>query len=477
VLELKSLQRLAELQRSGVREEDSAELTALNAFLTGYQAYLKTEQSRTNGSTNGVSAEPSLTPAQLAQFKCQVLAYRALQANKPVPQELLQALQAPETSLKYVEHTESRRKELEYTYEEGPADTSSSIYPFNAYLTPQLAKLESLDRQRTSIIPTLLPAGLDPLTLRDERNRFIEARRHNRIAELELLPNNLADGALKLKALIELKSLNLLEKQRRLREDVLRGIGHATSLSLVADRTAFKRERKPNFRESRVVEQFERRQKLEREKKAKEKNLAKLRALQDHAIALRAAHSTRHQAAIKMGRQVTKFHQDAERAEKARLERVSKDRLKALKADDEEAYLKLIDTAKDTRITHLLKQTDSFLGELSRSVAAQQRAAGQRDPIAPPPSQQDQADAVDETTFGAVAVFEEEPESAKVDYYNVAHKIKEAVTQQPTMLTGGTLKPYQIKGLQWMISLYNNKLNGILADEMVGLPLHCVWQR
>jgi len=29
------------------------------------------------------------------------------------------------------------------------------------------------------------------------------------------------------------------------------------------------------------------------------------------------------------------------------------------------------------------------------------------------------------------------------------------------------LKEYQLKGLQWMVSLYNNRLNGILADEMV----------
>merc|ERR1719382_1190047 len=31
---------------------------------------------------------------------------------------------------------------------------------------------------------------------------------------------------------------------------------------------------------------------------------------------------------------------------------------------------------------------------------------------------------------------------------------------------GGKLRPYQIAGLQWMVSLYNNNLNGILADEM-----------
>ncbi|KAG1846643.1 hypothetical protein F4604DRAFT_1936318 [Suillus subluteus] len=38
--------------------------------------------------------------------------------------------------------------------------------------------------------------------------------------------------------------------------------------------------------------------------------------------------------------------------------------------------------------------------------------------------------------------------------------------KQPGMLTGGWFKDYQLKGLQWMISLYNNKLNGILANEM-----------
>jgi hypothetical protein len=43
----------------------------------------------------------------------------------------------------------------------------------------------------------------------------------------------------------------------------------------------------------------------------------------------------------------------------------SKERLKVLKADDEEAYMKLIDTAKDTCITHLLQQTDAYLDSLA----------------------------------------------------------------------------------------------------------------
>lgn len=33
---------------------------------------------------------------------------------------------------------------------------------------------------------------------------------------------------------------------------------------------------------------------------------------------------------------------------------------------------------------------------------------------------------------------------------------------------GGEMRDYQIRGLNWMISLYDNGINGILADEMVG---------
>jgi ATP-dependent helicase STH1/SNF2 len=46
----------------------------------------------------------------------------------------------------------------------------------------------------------------------------------------------------------------------------------------------------------------------------------------------------------------------------------------------------------------------------------------------------------------------------------LTHTIKEEITIQPTILEGGQLKNYQLNGLQWLVSLYNNNLNGILAD-------------
>jgi chromatin-remodeling ATPase INO80 len=30
----------------------------------------------------------------------------------------------------------------------------------------------------------------------------------------------------------------------------------------------------------------------------------------------------------------------------------------------------------------------------------------------------------------------------------------------------GSLKPYQLKGLNWLVNLYDQGINGILADEM-----------
>jgi hypothetical protein len=38
---------------------------------------------------------------------------------------------------------------------------------------------------------------------------------------------------------------------------------------------------------------------------------------------------------------------------------------------------------------------------------------------------------------------------------------------QPSILKGGELRDYQLTSLNWLISLYETGINGILADEMV----------
>lgn len=38
------------------------------------------------------------------------------------------------------------------------------------------------------------------------------------------------------------------------------------------------------------------------------------------------------------------------------------------------------------------------------------------------------------------------------------------VFQQPSLVTGAKLKPYQLEGLQWMVSLDQNGISGILGE-------------
>lgn len=88
----------------------------------------------------------------------------------------------------------------------------------------------------------------------------------------------------------------------------------------------------------------------------------------------------------------------------------------------------------------------AYLDELTAAVANQQSESGY--PVAP--------------TEGE----EKEENGSKVDYYAVAHRIKE-VREQSRVFVGGEFKDYQkIRSLQWMVSQFNNHLNGILANQM-----------
>ena len=44
--------------------------------------------------------------------------------------------------------------------------------------------------------------------------------------------------------------------------------------------------------------------------------------------------------------------------------------------------------------------------------------------------------------------------------------LSSSVIEQPRMVQA-TLKEYQLKGLTWLAGLYEQGINGILADEMV----------
>ncbi|CAK7271643.1 transcriptional regulator [Sporothrix epigloea] len=318
------------------------------------------------------------------------------------------------------------------------------------------------------VIPGILPTGIDFDALRTEREKIVFNRMSARYSELKSLPSNISywdttnnvltpDDTIKRKAYIEMKCLGLYSLQRALRDKIGRQMMHYDNLAMTTNRSSYRRMKKQSVREARITEKLEKQQRDAREHREKKRHSDFLAAVDKHRADLQNNAVQQRSKMQKLGRIMHNQHFNIEKEEQKRIERTAKQRLQALKANDEEAYLKLLDQAKDTRITHLLHQTDGFLHQLASSVKAQQREAAERyggDPSLRTEEPESEYDS------------ESDDRSRKINYYAVAHRIREEVTEQANMLVGGKLKEYQIKGLQWMISLYNNNLNGILADEM-----------
>ncbi|KAM5542870.1 hypothetical protein V8D89_003254 [Ganoderma adspersum] len=143
---------------------------------------------------------------------------------------------------------------------------------------------------------------------------------------------------------------------------------HGTLLPL--NRSDFRRTRKVQLRDLRSTEIAERWQRTERERRAKQKHIEQLGVIcarGREVIAVTVGRCAQERISG-LGKAVLSFHSHTKKEERKRISRLAKECLKAVKSDEEEAYMKLIDTAKDTRITHLLKQTDAYLDSLTQAV-------------------------------------------------------------------------------------------------------------
>ena len=482
---------------NGVNGKESSLVIYLSNFLTTGQTLPGVPSSKVPAPTVGMSGNSSaggvkqagssekqvshtFTLDQMNILRHQILAFKLLSKNLPIPQGVQQQLflsqqsKRPSTSRQAVaaasEALETAPRPTETTSAASASTEQRHMYetvrsPY-AYLQKTISYADHAKRKHRLMIPSIMPAGVDIDRVREERERIIYNRIMTRKTELENLPANIAfwdtsksdtpkpDDSLKLKALIEYRMLCLLPKQRALREQVSKNMIHYDNLAQTANRSSYRRMKKLSIREARITEKLEKQQRDARESKEKKKQTDWIQNIIKHGQDIQSSANNHRARKQKLGRLMLQHHQHIEKEEAKRVERTAKQRLQALKANDEETYLKLLGQAKDSRISHLLKQTDGFLGQLAASVRQQQRTAAERygDEDIP---EDDFSNSEDDDESGP-----------KVDYYAVAHRIKEEVKQQPSILVGGTLKEYQVKGLQWMISLYNNNLNGILADEM-----------
>lgn len=197
-----------------------------------------------------------------------------------------------------------------------------------------------------------------------------------------------------------------------------------------------------------------RRVKIEPKKFAKALDRVVRKARQTASDSLNKQHKELSKAIVSHQQEFFKFHKQR-KAEANRIAKLIRDnfdkegkkkekdaiaaeraRLAALKANDMDAYSKLLEETKNERLKFLMDKTERHFSQISTSLLQERNKDGSV------------------SSSGGTA-----------SYYASAH-LKTEEVRQPSILVGGDLKEYQMAGLQWLVSLYNNKLNGILADEM-----------
>ncbi|MQM19170.1 hypothetical protein Taro_052172 [Colocasia esculenta] len=299
-----------------------------------------------------------------------------------------------------------------------------------------------------------------------------------------------------MKCLLELYGLKLAELQRKVRSDVcseywllekcsnpekqlfdwgMMRLRHPFILYGVGD--SFAMEADDRQRKKRDAERLSR---FEEE----EKNIIDTRKRKFFAEILNAAREfqLQVQAIQKRRKQKNDGVQAWHARQRQRATRAEKLRFQALKADDQEAYMRMVEESKNERLTLLLQKTNELLVRLGAAVQRQKDAehsvgvetvkGSESDVLSESVSPNEAQEVLSREGDNVIATESAANDKAKDllegqrQYDSAVHSIQEKVTEQPSMLQGGELRPYQLEGLQWMLSLFNNNLNGILADEM-----------
>merc|ERR1712083_544039 len=127
-----------------------------------------------------------------------------------------------------------------------------------------------------------------------------------------------------------------------------------------------------------ATEKLEKQQRLETERKRRQKHQDYLTAALNHGREMMNFHKNNQLKIQKLNRAVLNWHANAEREQKKEQERMEKERMRRLMAEDEEGYRQLIDQKKDKRLAFLLSQTDEYINQLTDMVKQHKKETRKR---------------------------------------------------------------------------------------------------
>lgn len=352
------------------------------------------------GGSQGSGRQTAFNQQQLSQLRAQIMAYKLLSRNQPIPDNIRMAIegkrgpqmqrppdpsgrqppgQVPNSQAPHNQAFNSGFSGGQMT--QAPPNTSagqlpqrppgqqqggSQAGPHGAAHPPSSQSV--MQQKQSKIAPVAKPQGLNPIDLLNERENRIAARISSRIKELQDLPATMPED-MRTKAMIELRALRLLNFQRQLRSEVVSCMRKDTTLETALNTKAYKRNKRHSLREARVTEKLEKQQKIEQERKRRAKHQEYLNAVLQHAKEFKEFHRNVTNKVGKLNKAMMVHHANTEREQKKEQERLEKERMRRLMEEDEEGYRKLIDQKKDKRLAYLLAQTDEYISNLMTLVA------------------------------------------------------------------------------------------------------------
>ncbi|XP_076289719.1 ATP-dependent helicase brm isoform X3 [Lasioglossum baleicum] len=311
---------------------------------------------------------------QLQQLRVQIMAYRLLARNQPLTPQLTLALQGgapppPPPGMVPRPPIDPTQASAATTGPQipGPNVIGPAVPPRPGCQTPQQQQPPPTGAKTNRVTSVAKPAGLDPLLILQERENRVAARIALRMEQLSNLPTNMPED-LRIQAQIELRMLRVLNFQRQLRSEILACTRKDTTLETAVNVKAYKRTKKQSLREARATEKLEKQQKLEAERKRRQKHQEFLNSVLQHGKDFKEFHRNNLARLGRLNKAVLNYHANAEREQKKEQERIEKERMRRLMAEDEEGYRKLIDQKKDKRLAFLLSQTDEYISNLTEMV-------------------------------------------------------------------------------------------------------------
>ena len=229
--------------------------------------------------------------------------------------------------------------------------------------------------------------------------------------------------------------------------------------NVLVDRNFYKRVKmysSQNKKEGKIIERFEQQMRNGQESRKKARHREFLNKILAHAKNFVEFHKKKQGKMKKYAYETRNKLNWIEKKEQQAKDKEEKERLKALKENKFEVYLDLIIKEKNSRLLHILEQTNQYLSRLGAKVKLQKTYnANLKGGLEEEKEiyEDDIREENEEVEDHKGEIKEKLIKGSQV-YYSVTHTIVEEIVKQPKMLKYEALKSYQMTELKWLVLLY-----------------------